>query len=158
MNRFHIGQTVYAVKQKDDGTEDTDHRFGYNSLMDRFASGVPGVIVHIDDENGCISVDAGNGSWNYSEMELSETPRCSGVHCTAHVDYAPETRRVEVVVKEKRKKVVDGARKTLYAIIKQGELVGVHLTREDARQAKASIGGLYNGVTIVTYQPQKEIR
>lgn len=60
--------------------------------------------------------------------------------------------------KSKAKKVVDGARKTLYATIKFGVIVGVHKTRQEARTTKASLGGLRAGVTIVTYKPREEIR
>lgn len=139
MSKFKVGDTVYAAKAKDDGTIDTDHRFGYNSRMDVFAQGnIKGEVAAIDGDE--IYVRTPNGTWSYAEHgELRKTPRIT----------KPRAERTQKVLAKAPKKV--------YAVVK-GSRVYATQTREEARELKASLGGKAKGAVIIAYALVEEIR
>lgn len=136
MSKFKPGDVVYAVKAEEDGTEATDHRFGFNSNMIEFAKGnVKGSVVEVLVLPDEIKVKTPTGTWAYGPSELRKTPR-------------------------KVKKGANGlakAPKKVYAVVK-GERVFTAKTREDARERKAKLGGKAAGAIIVAYTPLQEIR
>lgn len=143
MAELKVGQTVYAVKAKDDGTEATDHRFGFGERMAHFAQGnVKGVITFIDGDE--IYVDTGNGTWSYAAEELRKTPR---------------TRVGTIVTKAaiRTKKALAKAPKKVYAVVKDGSVYPT-VSREDARDLKLILGGKAKGAIIVRYDITEEIR
>lgn len=143
MAEFKVGQTVYAVKAKDDGTDVTDHRFGYNESMDHFAQGnVKGVIIGIEDDE--VYVDTGHGTWSYATQELRKTPR---------------TRVRTTITKAaiRTNKVLAKAPKKVYAVVK-GDSVYPTETRAAARGLKLILGGKAKGAIIVRYDITAEIR
>lgn len=137
-----VGMTVYAVKSRDDGTDATDHRFGYNSSMDSFATGqVKGTIERIDDDGAIIVRISKCNSAFYDAKELRATPR----------------RPVVSKAALRTKKVLAKAPKKVYAVVKGGSVYPV-ASREQARDLKSMLGGKAEGAIIVRYDITAEIR
>lgn len=139
---FKVGQTVYAVKGRG-----AVHRYGYTSAMDKFADGAAGIVTGVSPTT--VQVHCGGKlSYSYTPQELSHTPRDAEVVVFKPIQEKPT----------KAEKTVDTDIKTLYAIVRNGVVIGVHPTRRTARTIKTSLGGKKAGITIVTYKAGQEIR
>lgn len=140
---YKVGDKVlfvepFVVESEIDNYDELQDRltYGYAEEMAGFVGGAVGTVTYIHASNpDMISVDG----WGYSLSEIMPVK----------------------AKKEKPAKAVKPlpvSNRPAYAVVKNRVIFGMFELREDARQAKASLGGKKAGAAIVLFKPVEEIR